>query len=275
LQFRIEGFFMMIISFMTANYVARQIGYQMTGGWMQGDTASQNYFKPVKTFGKRFEAYLSDIRAMGFTAVDIWTGILHPAWAKDDHIDTANELLAQYDLPVMSLAGGFGANEEAFEAACELAVALNTSVLAGGTPLLKQNRALTIAILQKYGLRLGIENHAEKTPEDMLAQIGDGGGGVIGTAVDTGWYGTQGYDAAKAIEKLGQHIFAVHLKDVLKPGAHDTCRFGAGCVPIKACVETLKRIGYESSVCVEHEPEDGDPTEDCIACLAMLKEWLA
>ncbi len=265
----------MIISFMTANYVARQVGYHMTEGWGQGDTASQNYFKPLKSFAKRFELYLSDIKAMGFTAVDMWTGILNPQWVKDDHIDMATELLDEYDLPVMSLAGGLGANEDEFEATCELAVALNTTVLAGSTPLLKRNRAVTIATLQKYGLRLGIENHPEKTPQEILAQIGDGGGGVIGTAVDTGWYGTRGYDAAKAIEKLGKHVFAVHLKDVLKPDAHETCRFGAGCVPIKECVDTLKRIGYTGGICVEHEPELFDPTEDCIASLAMLQEWLA
>ena len=31
---------MNMISFMTANYVARQIGYNMTEGWMQGDNAT-------------------------------------------------------------------------------------------------------------------------------------------------------------------------------------------------------------------------------------------
>lgn len=264
----------MIVSFMTANYVARQIGYHMTEGWSQGDNATQAYFKPLKSFAKRFETYLIDIRAMGFTSVDIWTGILNPVWATGGHIDMATELLAEYRLPVTSLAGGFGENAEDFEKACELAAALNTEILAGGTAVYTQDRAFTIDTLKKYGLRLGLENHPEKTPEAMLARIGDGGDGVIGTAVDTGWYGTQGYDAALAIEKLRDHLFAVHLKDVLKPDAHETCRFGEGCVPLQACVETLKRIGYQGGVCVEHEPELFDPTDDCKASLAMLQAWL-
>ena len=39
-------------------------------------------------------------------------------------------------------------------------------------------------------------------------------------------------------------------------------------------VEALKRIGYQGGMCVEHEPELFDPTDDCKANLAMLKEWI-
>jgi sugar phosphate isomerase/epimerase len=99
----------------------------------------------------------------------------------------------------------------------------------------------------------------------MLAKIGDGGDGTIGTAVDTGWYGTHGFDAARAIEELGEYVFHVHLKDVLAPGAHDTCRYGQGCVPIEACVRVLKAQGYAGYFSVEHEPEQFDPSEDCRA----------
>ena len=106
------------ISFMTANYVARQVGYKMTEGWMQGDNATQKYFKPVKTFAKRFETYLADIRATGFEAVDIWVAVLHPAWVTDEQLDIATELLADYRLTVTSIAGWFGGTPDEFEAAC-------------------------------------------------------------------------------------------------------------------------------------------------------------
>ena len=41
------------ISFMSANYVARQIGYNMTGGWGQGDKATNDWFRPVETYEER------------------------------------------------------------------------------------------------------------------------------------------------------------------------------------------------------------------------------
>jgi L-ribulose-5-phosphate 3-epimerase len=38
---------MNLISCMSANYVARQLNYQRTGGWGQGETATNLYFKPI------------------------------------------------------------------------------------------------------------------------------------------------------------------------------------------------------------------------------------
>ncbi len=251
--------------------MARQVGYRMTEGWGQGDRATNDYFRPLETFPARFEQILTDIKALGFDMVDIWTAHLHWLWATPDHYATARDLLAKHNLQVASLAGGFGATPDEFDAACREAVAVGTTSLGGMTPMLADDREFVIDTLYKYKLKLAIENHPEKTPQEMLDKIGDGGDGTIGTAVDTGWYGTQGYDAAKAIEELGSHVFHVHLKDVRAVGAHDTCRYGQGVVPIEGCVQALKKIGYQGVITVEHEPDDHDPTEDIRASVAMLR----
>lgn len=264
----------MQISFMTANYVARQVNYHMDAGWGQGDKATSDYFKPIKTFGERLEAYLKDIRDMGFEAIDVWTSIINPAWVTDSHLDTAIELLEEYKLPVVSLAGGFGSNADEFEASCNLAAELNTEILGGSTGMLKTDRSLMIGMLQKYGLKIGLENHPEKTPQALLDKIRSGHDGALGACVDTGWFGTHGYDAAKALEELAPHLMHVHLKDVLQVGTHESCRFGEGVVPIRECVDVLKKIGYTGAISVEHEPDFKDPTEDCKADLQMLKAWL-
>jgi sugar phosphate isomerase/epimerase len=264
------------ISFITANYVAREIGFNMTGGWGQGDRATNEYFRPIETFAARFDKLLGDIRALGFEAVDIWNAHLNWAWATEDHLSIARESLQKHNLQVTSLAGGFGATRDEFAAACRVAVALGTTILGGSTSLLRTDREATVATLKEHGVRLGIENHpGEKIPRDVLDQIGDGADGTIGTAVDTGWWGTQGYDAAQAIEELGPHIFVVHLKDVLAAGAHETCRFGQGIVPIEQCVRVLQQMGYAGSYGVEHEPEHFDPSEDCRAMRGMLEGWLS
>src|SRR5919199_6324161 len=74
-------------------------------------------------------------------------------------ISPPRELLAKYNLPVLSLAGGFGATPQEFEAACRLAAALGAGILAGSTPLLAKDRAVVVAILKQYDVKLGIENH--------------------------------------------------------------------------------------------------------------------
>ncbi|MDQ4076767.1 MAG: sugar phosphate isomerase/epimerase [Chloroflexota bacterium] len=262
------------ISFISANFVARQLDYNMTRGWGQGEKATSEYFRPIETFPERFETLLRDVRDMGFEAMDLWTAHLDPRWATKEHLGSARELLERYELTVPSLAGWFGSTLEEFEATCRVAGAVNCSLLGGSTSVVEKERGSLVETLKKHGLKLGIENHPEKSPAEMLAKIGDGGDGTIGTTVDTGWYGTQGYDAARAIEELGQTVFYVHLKDVLEVGEHNTSRYGRGIVPVKACVRALERIGYEGPIGIEHEPEHFDPTEDVKASFAMLREWL-
>jgi sugar phosphate isomerase/epimerase len=266
---------MITVAFITANYVARQLDYHMTEGWMQGDTATQDFFRPVGTFPARFDAMLGEIRTLGFDAVSLWVAHLHPSWATDEHIRAVQVSLKRHRLRLTGLAGGFGATPQAFEETCRLASALGVSLLEGNTPLLVSDRRAVVQILQRFNLRLGIENHPEKTPQEVLAKVGDGGMGHLGATVDTGWFGTQGYHAALAIEELGQHVFSVHLKDVLAAGSHDTCRFGKGVVPIQECVQVLQRIGYNGVVSIEHEPESYDPTPDIKASLEMLQGWLS
>jgi sugar phosphate isomerase/epimerase len=151
--------------------------------------------------------------------------------------------------------------------------ALGTSIIGGNIPLLETDRAATIQILRKHQVRLGVENHPEKNAAEIIARIGDGEG-QIGACVDTGWFGTYGYDASKALEELKPYLVHIHLKDVGAPGGHETCRFGEGCVGIEHCVKTLKRIGYTGPISIEHEPELFDPTEDVRASYALLQQWL-
>jgi L-ribulose-5-phosphate 3-epimerase len=263
------------LSFMSANFVARTLGYHMTRGWGEGDRATQAHFRPLETFGARFKEVLRDVKALGFEAVDLWTGHLNSEWATDAHIMAARDLLEQYDLSVPSLAGWFGSSPDEFEATCKLAAALNIPVLGGSTSVLGEDRSFVVETLGRYCLRLGLENHPEKTPEEMLEKIGDTDRGTVGTAVDTGWYATQGYDAVAAIEALGEHVFHVHLKDEKEVGAHETCRLGEGVVPVERCLEALGRISYTGPIALEHEPELFDPFEDVRASLALVQDWLA
>ena len=277
---------MPVLSFMSANYVARTLGYHMTQGWMEGDASTNAYFRPLATFETRFEAIVRDIHAMGFRAMDIWTAHLNPAWATPEHIAQARRVLARYEMAVVSLAGGFGETVAEVTASCQLAKAMGTDVLGGGTSLLFSDRSRRVATLKTHGVRLGVENHPEKTPEELLQKIGESDPEVIGVAVDTGWFGTHGYDAAQAIERLGNRVFHVHLKDIyppqfdsppgvtLKGNGHETCAFGEGVVPLEACVRALEKIGYTGALSIEHEPEDFDPTDDIRTSLTRLQQGL-
>ena len=261
------------VSFISANFVARELAYNMTEGWMQGDGATQEFFKPLETFRERFGAMLAEIKAMGFDALDLWGAHLHPDWASDAHLEIARELLNAHGLKVAALAAWCGSLEQ-IEGFCRVAVAVGAPVIGGGAPILKEHRSNAVAILKKHNVKLALENHPEKTPQDMLEQIGDGADGMIGTACDTGWWGTQGYDAARAIRELKGHLMAIHLKDIKAAGAHETCKYGDGIVGIQACVMALLEIGYDGPLGIEHEPEHHNPTQDVLDSKTMLTAWL-
>jgi L-ribulose-5-phosphate 3-epimerase len=261
------------ISFISANFVARQVGYNMTEGWMQGDTATQAFFSPLETFQTRFDAMLLEVKNMGFHAIDLWGAHLNPKWASLEHLEIARESLKTHGLSVPSLAAFCGTLDQV-EGFCGVANAVGASVIAGGAPILTEKRHEVIAILKHHNVKLGLENHPEKTANDALELIGDGSDGFVGAACDTGWWGTQGFDAPQAIRELKDHLLAVHLKDIKAVGAHDTCKFGEGIVDIQACAKTILEIGYAGPIGIEHEPENHDPTQDVLESTKMLETWL-
>jgi L-ribulose-5-phosphate 3-epimerase len=258
------------IAFMTANYVARETGFAMRG-WGHGDRTTNEAFAPLVTYEERFESLCRDIRALGFDTVDVWGAHLNPDWATDEHLGLARAALDRNELAVSTYATWVGPPNA--ERACDLATGLGTDLIGAG---FSGDRDRIAAVLRGRGLRLGIENHPEeRTPQDVLERIGDAGD-VLGATVDTGWWGTQGFDPVRAIEALGDRILHVHLKDVRAVGEpHETCRWGEGIVDVEGCVRALQRIGYAGALSVEHEPEMSDPTEDVRAMRAQLEGWLA
>jgi L-ribulose-5-phosphate 3-epimerase len=257
------------ISFMTADYVARETGWAMHG-WGHGDKATNEAFAPLETYERKLDELLGDVAALGFDTVDVWGAHLSEQWATDEHVDVAQRLLGKHGLAVASYATWVGPSN--IERACEIAHGLGTDLIGAGFS--GDPEAIAI-VLRKNGLRLGIENHPERTPAEVLAKI-ERGEGAFGATVDTGWWGTQGYDPAQAIEELGEHVFHVHLKDVRTVGEpHDTCPWGEGVVDVEACVRALRRTGYAGALTIEHEPEDHDPSEEIRELRTRLEGWLA
>jgi len=284
-----------VISFMSANFVARELGYRMTEGWMEGDAATQAWFRAEETFTERFDAMLSEVAKLGFKAIDLWTAQLSPQWATSRQVDAARTLLAKHRLSVSSFAC-YVQEPASLDKFAEIATGLGCRLIGGGCApeLLKEKRADLVKALERNDLFIGLENHPEKTAAEVLEKIGDSAGGRIGVAVDTGWFGTQGYDAAKAIQELSSRLLHVHLKDIrepfqgggsardireggvvtLKGMGHETCALGDGVVPIERCLSTLKEIGYKGGISIEHEPEDHDPLPEIKISLERLHLWL-
>jgi sugar phosphate isomerase/epimerase len=256
------------ISFMTANYVAREVGWAMHG-WGHGDRETNAFFSPLPTYRERFAGLLAEVRALGFDVVDVWGAHLGADWATDEHVEIAVEELDRAGLTVATYATWIG--HDNVERACAITRALGADTIGAG---FSGDPASLVPVLQKHEVVLAIENHPERSPAEVLARI-EQGEGAFAACVDTGWWGTRGYDAAAAIEELWPHVRAVHLKDVLAlDEPHETCPWGEGIVDVEACVRTLRRLGYDGVWTIEHEPEDRDPSDEVRAMRAQLEGWL-
>src|SRR6188768_2886945 len=223
-------------SFITANFVARPLNYRMAGGWRQGDQASNEWYAPLATFEARFDEMLAEVKALGFSAIDLWGAHLNWQWATLQHVEIAKQLLAKHGLAVRSYASWVMGGPENLHAACRLCAALDIPYFVGNCEMLATDRAAAVAILREHGVGCAFENHPEKSAAEVLARIGAGDEEFV----DMG---------------------------------HETCRAGDGIVGMRAVVEHLRAIGFRGSIGIEHEPETFDPREEVRESRERVEQW--
>jgi sugar phosphate isomerase/epimerase len=268
------------ISFISANYVARATNYDGDEDWDHHDSATIELIKASPT-GEHFSAVARDAALAGFDTIDVWTAHCHyrhhagPRF--DDYLEIVKGICSQYDLAIATYAGGLSPGPGGdLEAPFRFMKQLGAPVFAGGLWGAQMSEVVRSVndICEKFDVRWAFENHPEKTPEQVFEKIGRGQFPRIGVALDTGWFGTQGFDALEAIKRLREHLLAVHLKDVKAPGRHDTCTLGDGIVPVEQVARYLAQTDFKGPICIEHEPYDRDPMPEIMTSLERLKQWL-
>lgn len=264
-------------SFITANYVAREVGYALRPfAWAEADRATVEAFHGPR-FAEKWEEMAATIAGLGFKAIDVWVAHLNPTRVSSSMIDELLDILRRHDLRVVAYTGGLG-RPDMTRAEAERVYDVSKAV---GTPLIDvglhpSNARLAYDLGREYGIKYAIENHPEKTPEELLARIGDYGE-VIGVTQDTGFWGRFGYDAVKATHELKDYLLHMHLKQVKEVSGEGwpSCAYDEGVVDVQGVVAALKEIGYRGAVSIEHEPHFHDPTDDVARSLKLLERWLA
>jgi len=261
----------------SANYVADVSGYQRPFDWGRCERATSEAFSGPGWEG-RFRGLLQRVKAMGFTAIEVWQAHLVAARAEEVQRASARRLLDEAGLRCASYTSFFsrpGAPRQEIESAFAVAAALGASVIAGG--MHPANAALVDELARQYGVRLALENHGER-PEalaELLAALTPGQRQSIGTTVDTGIYAGQGIDPVEACRLLRGHILHVHFKDVTAVGAHECCAAGAGIARLAEVTAELTAQGYAGHLSVECETLYHDPDPESAESLARLRAWLA
>ncbi len=176
------------MAFNTANFVARQTGWRFElKNWGEQDRITRE-----RTDEREFAAICRDVAGVGYTAVEIWVAHVEPAKMTDKRAELYRRILADHGLAPIGLGGGLD------EGSNRVCLQLGIPAANGG---LWGTDAATINRLTPGGVRYNYENHPEKSVDEIREKIaGIDGAGI---AVDTGWLGSQGLDAAATITALG------------------------------------------------------------------------
>lgn len=263
------------ISFVTANFVAKAIGYSLNpdwlkGDWGKGDESTQKLFQG-ETFEEEFRKLLQVISDAGFKTIELWSAHLDYR-SPQKQIQKAKQILDEYEMSVCACAGGFGSSEEEIEKSFQMANTIGAKILAGGIG--ENLLSKTYQLCQKYGIRFAVENHPRvKTPE-KIQRIIENKEKWFGATVDTGWFATFNINPAEAIRKLGKSVFHIHLKDIKEAGKHETCTLGNGIADIPAVIRSLREIDYNGYLSIEHESGDYDPMEEVKESFRRVQDWL-
>jgi sugar phosphate isomerase/epimerase len=133
--------------------------------------------------------------------------------------------------------------------------------------------AAALPIVEKYKMRLGIENHKDWRVDEQVALLRHYDSEYLGVSLDTGNNLTVLDDPMEVVEKLAPYTFNVHLKDM----AAEECErgyllsetpLGEGMLDIKGMVDIIRRA--KPDVYFSLEMITRDPLE--VPCLTD-KYW--
>jgi inosose dehydratase len=118
--------------------------------------------------------------------------------------------------------------------------------------------------VQEYDIKVAIHNHGPDNPlfpnaTDIWEHVKDLDP-RLGLCLDIGHNIRDGHDPVADIEKYGERIYDLHLKDVDKASKEGrSVELGRGIIDIPAVVESLRKINYTGKCSLEFEKDMDDP----------------
>lgn len=235
-----------VIAFNSANLVARVTGYRYElKNWMV-----QHAKTVAATDAAAWRAICREIAATGFKAIEVWEAHASPEKLDRAKAQEWRKILDDAGLRAVAYAGRLS------QQTAEICQVLGIPHIDGGLGSLNPEQAT--ALCKQAGIRCNIENHPEKSADELLKKVG-GGNEWLGVCIDMGWLGTQGVSGPDVIKACGRFVRHTHVKDVKKSGAHETCPLGEGIANVAGCLDALKTVKYEGAHSWEDEPEDRNP----------------
>jgi sugar phosphate isomerase/epimerase len=250
------------IAFVTANLVARVSGYR----YQLAQWGEQHKKTVAATDAAAWRAICGEIAAHGFKVVEIWEAHAAPEVMDRPKAVEWKSIMDDYGLKAIGYGGQL--SRKTAEICQWLEIPQINGWIGDNTP------EQATALCRETGVRFNIENHPQKTAEELLKFV-DGGNEWLGACIDMGWFGTQGVSGPDMIRACGKLVRHTHVKDVKAAGTHETCLLGEGVAGVAECIAALKEIGYTGWYSWEDEPEDRNPFDSAVRNRRWIEKQIA
>jgi len=137
-------------------------------------------------------------------------------------------------------------------------------------------------LVQEYDIAVGFHNHPGSFSRPdykvwnpyYIAGLVTGRDKRIGAAADTGHWVRSGLKPVECLRLLKGRIISSHLKDLNKMGgdAHDV-PYGTGVADIKACLDELKKQGFDGNISIEYEYNWDNSVPEVTQCIDFVRDY--
>ena len=134
-------------------------------------------------------------------------------------------------------------------------------------------------LADEFDINLGIHNHGGHHwlgNAAMLQYIFNNTSKRIGLMLDTAWALHAHQDPIKWIEKFGERVYGLHVKDFVfdKAGKHEDVVVGTGNLDMPAAFAALDKVGFDGNVIIEYEGDVNNPVpalKECVEEIAKIQ----
>jgi sugar phosphate isomerase/epimerase len=211
-------------------------------------------------------------------------------------------LLEEFGVTLMAYGVvGFDANETKAREIFDFAKAIGLTSISANPEKDAPTFDLLDQLVEEYDIPIAIHNHGPGAlydkVDDVLTMVKDRHP-KVGACVDTGHYLRSDENPVEVIEKLGDRVFGVHLKDVRtirdaeeknriarELPAHRVEQLnregkiftilGEGELDVPGCLTALRKLKYQNCLSLEYEESEQNPLSDIELCLKAVRDAVA
>ncbi len=253
----------------------------------------------VQTFSfkdRGFDAMLDACEQAGSKSIELWSGHIERHWAgrreregrarlRDwriregaSYCGDIRRVLARrgFRLNAFNLTIRDGHSDDEIDATFRMAKALGTDLLTSSSNVASAPRIAPFA--REHAVRVAFHNHANIKP-DEFATPQDFERAMaaepvwFGVNLDTGHFHAAGFDCLAFLERHGEHVMALHMKDRAGAGG-PKLPFGAGETPLDAIVRLVRDRNWAIPANVEMAYLTDDPVREVRESLDYMRRAL-